>query len=161
MYFHYDVYDTDKNVFAKESERYASIKNIRCLWRPDDGRTYATHDRANEGQKKNKYESWGASTQGFTNRGGALGDNKFTITEKGCGKLIFNMFIDWNGNYNLCCDDWTPLVLGTKFVLPRTKGRHFRPDSDGASFLLFKATVIPQVIPTNSDGKIFGFKVQE
>jgi len=57
--------------------------------------------------------------------------------------------------------EWTPLVLGTKFVLPRTKGRHFRPESDGASFLLFKATVIPQVIPTNSDGKIFGFKVQE
>jgi MoaA/NifB/PqqE/SkfB family radical SAM enzyme len=115
VHFHYDVYDTDKNVFVKESERYASIKNIRCLWRPDDGRTYATHDRANEGRKKNKYESWGVSTQGFTNRGGALGDNKFTITEKGCGKLIFNMFIDWNGNYNLCCDDWTPLVLGNIF----------------------------------------------
>lgn len=116
VFFHYDVYDTDENVFIEETERYASVKNIRFLWRPDDGRTYETHSRASaKGLKVLRHESRGSSTQGFTNRGGALGDNKFTIIDKGCAKLIYNMFIDWNGNYNLCCDDWNPLVLGNIF----------------------------------------------
>lgn len=115
LYFHYDVYSTDKSFAMAEHERYSSVKNVNIMWRPDDGRSYETHGRENEGPRKRKFESWGPSTQGFTNRGGVLGDNKFTIIDKGCAKLISNIFIDWNGNYNLCCDDWNPLVLGNIF----------------------------------------------
>ena len=57
--------------------------------------------------------------------------------------------------------EWTPLVLGTKFTLPKTKGRHFRPESDGASFLLFKARVVPEALPANDGETIFGFRKQQ
>ena len=44
------------------------------------------------------------------NRAGSL--NVVIPSKKKCNRLLWTTVINWNGDYNLCCDDWTPHVLG-------------------------------------------------
>ena len=56
-------------------------------------------------KNKSKKITGTSSQEGMTNRAGFLGENTFsTISNKSCAKLVYNMYIDWNGNsvgYNL------------------------------------------------------------
>lgn len=114
----FDVYDTDRKVFDEYVEKYSVFNNIRLVWKPDIGVKYdrILYDHIKKNKDKTSHD--GRSVDGFTNRGGFLGDPVYDIEDKGCAKLIYNLFIDWNGNYNLCCDDWNPLVLGNIFSEP-------------------------------------------
>ena len=55
--------------------------------------------------------------------------------------------------------DWTPIVPGEKFILPRTMKRHFRPDSADVGYLILKTSVVPMNIPTEPD-QFGGFNPQ-
>ena len=50
----------------------------------------------------------------YNNRAGAIKTSLTSGANKGrCEKPLTNLFIDWNGDYNLCCNDWSKnLVLG-------------------------------------------------
>lgn len=50
----------------------------------------------------------------YNNRAGTIKTPLTTGVIKGtCEKPLTNLFIDWNGDYNLCCNDWGKnLVLG-------------------------------------------------
>lgn len=53
--------------------------------------------------------------QPYNNRAGTI-ENEITIInleDNYCHKPFTNIFIDWNGDYNLCCNDWgEKIVLG-------------------------------------------------
>jgi MoaA/NifB/PqqE/SkfB family radical SAM enzyme len=51
----------------------------------------------------------------YNNRAGALGDAEIDDTDPAlnyCRKPTDWLYIDWQGNYNLCCNDWEPMILG-------------------------------------------------
>ena len=111
--FTYDVYSTDIEKYKKIKFKYKKYKNIKVRHRPDTGLLY------NEFfvNKKVKFRN-SENLDGFTNRGGFLGKKEediFLYTDYGCAKLVYNLFINWNGDYNLCCDDWNPIILGNIF----------------------------------------------
>lgn len=132
VHFGLDCYSTDREEFLRLTDKYMNCMNIFVAWKPDIGLPYT--DPAYD-----KYPMFG----NLSNRAGALeGTAKAPDqTIHSCHKLIWNMYIDWNGNYNLCCDDWTPLVLGNIFeetiyefietneTLSRYRRQHFMNNS--------------------------------
>lgn len=135
----HDIYTTDVDEQNAIIEKYKNIRNVKTSLKPDTGLAYNEMDRSH-GSYARREKEWQhnkktqtASLLGFTNRGGSLGENSLDIPDKGCSKLIHNLYIDWNGNYNLCCDDWNPLVLGNiyeepieKYVSSNETLRHYR-----------------------------------
>jgi len=110
---HYDLYMTDEDEAKSVEYAYREYKNFKFSWKPDNGLNF---DELPIIKNKSKKITGTSSQEGMTNRAGFLGENTFsTISNKSCAKLVYNMYIDWNGNYNLCCDDWTPLILGNIF----------------------------------------------
>lgn len=112
--FTYDVYSTDIKEYEKIKLKYKKYKNIYVGYRPDTGLLYNEYFGRPKKIKFRKTEN----LDGFTNRGGFLGKKEediFLHTDYGCAKLVYNLLINWNGDYNLCCDDWNPIVLGNIF----------------------------------------------
>ena len=131
--FTYDIYTTDVDEQNAIIEKYKNVENVRTSLKPDTGLAYnevrkggrATHQAIYDREtiwRAGKKAGTG-SVLGFTNRAGSLGEPTFDfpMSDKGCAKLIHNMYINWNGDYNLCCDDWNPLVLGNIYEEPIEK----------------------------------------
>ena len=109
--FSYDIYTPDESEANRIIEKYNEYSNIRLIRKPDYGLNF---DQFTKG--KSVRRGLTGSKEGMTNRAGFLGENTFDeFEDNACAKLVYNMYIDWNGNYNLCCDDWTPLILGNIF----------------------------------------------
>lgn len=116
----YDVYDVDQDYFYSEKQKYLKYSNVSVKWKPDYGAAgivepeefwAGLHRRTDYSHEKNdefKFIS-------VSNRGGYIEKKKYNFLDNSCVKLSKGIYIDWNGNYNLCCDDWTPLVLGNIF----------------------------------------------
>lgn len=115
-----DVYDVDKSVYEKQKERYSKHKNVIVKYRPDVGIDYGEY---NEEFKKD-----------FSNRGGFLKSSKKNNCEGStCGFVFEKLFINLNGDFNLCCDDWTPTIMSNiykesipEYVNQNTKLKEYR-----------------------------------
>lgn len=88
---HYDYYDEDWEGFLETVEKYKKYPNIKFWYKPPI--------------------DWNQYTQSYTNRAGSIeGDFKFDTRnkpyQKYCGRPTRKLFIDWNGDYRLCCEDW-------------------------------------------------------
>ena len=104
----YDVYDTKYDLNGKTKQKLNAIKfrkkvekkykNIRVQFKPDyGGDQYILTD-------------WGSR---LSNRAGAIDHKKLRTDDETCNIPFRRMFIDWNGDYNLCCHDWNhKLVFG-------------------------------------------------
>ena len=143
IFFTYDIYTTDVDEQNAIVEKYKDVTNVRTALKPDTGLAYNEVRKTGRKSSKvmehrerlwheGKYAGSG-SLLGFTNRAGALGETSFDFPDKGCAKLVHQIYIDWNGNYNLCCDDWNPLVLGNiyeesigKFISSNETLHHYR-----------------------------------
>ena len=109
---HYDLYMTDEDEAVRVKDTYKEYMNFKFSWKPDTGLNFDEHPIVKPDRRKRST----SSREGMTNRAGFLGENTFSEFEDNtCSKLVYNMYIDWNGNYNLCCDDWNPLILGNIF----------------------------------------------
>ena len=109
---HYDLYTTDEAEAVRIQDAYKEYKNFKFSWKPDTGLNFDELPIIKSTWRKKST----SSREGMTNRAGILGENTFDEFEDNtCSKLVYNMYIDWNGNYNLCCDDWNPLILGNIF----------------------------------------------
>jgi MoaA/NifB/PqqE/SkfB family radical SAM enzyme len=109
--FSYDIYTPDESEANCIIKKYNEYSNIRLIRKPDYGLNFDQFTKGNGVRR-----GLTGSKEGMTNRGGFLGENTFDEFEDNtCAKLVYNMYIDWNGNYNLCCDDWNPLILGNIF----------------------------------------------
>lgn len=110
IHFGFDCYTTDRNEFERLRQQYVKYFNIFIAWKPDIGEKF-DHPF---------YETIEKMAH-MSNRAGFLAGDKPEKSDdpiQGCQKLTWNMYINWNGDYNLCCDDWTPLVLGNIFDEP-------------------------------------------
>lgn len=109
--FAYDIYTPDASEANRIVEKYSEYSNIRLIRKPDYGLNFDQFVKSNNARR-----GLTGSIEGMTNRAGFLGENTFDeFEDNACAKLVYNMYIDWNGNYNLCCDDWNPLILGNIF----------------------------------------------
>jgi len=73
--------------YLETKDRFADQKNFNIDWRHEDP------------EQPNLY---------YNNRAGSI-ENSLTDNEPEsnyCHKPFKNIFIDWNGDYNLCCNDW-------------------------------------------------------
>jgi len=92
-----DVYDTDVSVYEQALDKYSRWDNIDVRHRPDDGSGYMSYNDKNQAT--------------FSNRGGKLVESRLNSHGKqACGFIFNKVFINWNGDYNLCCDDWTAQI---------------------------------------------------
>jgi sulfatase maturation enzyme AslB (radical SAM superfamily) len=104
----YDVYDTayDDQGNAKQRIRAKKLKaslegqykNLKILFKPDYGGL--------EWRKRDYGHNM--TTRGYEDRL----TNKI-LKDTSCNIIFERLFIDWNGDYNLCCHDWyEKIVLG-------------------------------------------------
>lgn len=101
----YNVYTNDKNLFINEKNKYKKYKNIDLgqVFPENETNESLSYEKINLYNNKNAYD-------GFSNRGGYLKseinniDDFKNIT---CSLLFTKLYINWNGNFHLCCDDWT------------------------------------------------------
>ena len=104
----YDVYDTEYDPNGKSRQKMRALnfrkkvekkyKNITVQFKPDYG------------GKKHVLTDWGSR---MSNRAGAINYNHLPHHDETCNIPFKRMFIDWNGDYNLCCHDWKhKLVFG-------------------------------------------------
>ena len=87
-----DVYDKSTSVYTGVRKKWEKFSNVRVLHKPDLNESYFTHNK----QINTK----------FSNRGGYLGQIQNNIKQNPCAFVFQKIFINWNGDYNLCCDDW-------------------------------------------------------
>lgn len=86
---HYNCYDCDPEVI---SEKYKHLDNLSVIYKPKD--------------------KW---FDNATNRAGSFSTN-YLPDDKTCEVLFHKMFIDIDGTYRLCCEDWKEKVsLGNIF----------------------------------------------
>lgn len=98
-----NIYDNNTyEYFISNKEKYSKYKNIKTYWRSDD---YVEVGKL-------KYQTK------YTNRAGGVETNITTNSfhDSRCDKPINQIFIDQNGDFNLCPQDW-----GTKKVLSNIK----------------------------------------
>ncbi len=87
---YYEVYGSDPkrfDNFEKELEKYGDMKNVKIVQRPDI--------------------PWEDKPSAYTNRAGSFETPLHFKEDAGfCERPITKLFIDWNGDYKLCCEDW-------------------------------------------------------
>lgn len=88
---HYDYYEEDWEGFLAVTEKYKEYPNFNFYYRPP--------------------LNWHEYQRSYTNRAGAMdGEFSFDVRnkpyQKYCGRPTRKLFIDWNGDYRLCCEDW-------------------------------------------------------
>ena len=102
---HYDVYSEDDGDFTEAVVKVKSLPVTHkvVMMKPEDGKI--RHKWSNGKFKLN-------SNQDFVeNRAGSM-DLDIKLKNKRYCKFIEELvFIDWNGDYNLCCQDWKPKAL--------------------------------------------------
>jgi len=106
----YDLYATDVKEQERVYKKYGDVPNLKINKKPDWGLLYNDLPSGVGEFKQLKRESQG-NLQGLTNRGGFLGETGYEITDASCVKVLTIIYINWNGEYNLCCDDWEPISL--------------------------------------------------
>lgn len=93
-----DVYVDDVSYYKHQVEKYNQYNNVQVLFKPDKGVNYI--------------ECNNSINTKFSNRGGFLKTKNKPITvDHPCAFLFQKMFINWNGDYNLCCDDWEEQIV--------------------------------------------------
>jgi MoaA/NifB/PqqE/SkfB family radical SAM enzyme len=104
----YDVYDTayDEQGNAKQRIRAKKLKaslegeykNFKVYFKPDYGGLEWTK----------KFYGQNMTTRGYEDR-----PTFRNLDDASCTVIFERLFIDWNGDYNLCCHDWyEKIVLG-------------------------------------------------
>jgi len=96
---YYDYYDEDWKGFLDTIEKYKKYPNFKFWYKPP--------------------LSWTEYQRSYTNRAGSMeGEYSFDLRnkpyQKYCGRPVRKMFIDWNGDYRLCCEDWR---VGNQFSI--------------------------------------------
>ena len=101
----YDVYSENEEDFYSAIEKTNHLKCRRSIvQKTEDGKII---NRFEKGEIHSNLDQ-----EFVENRAGAIKDG-FNFKYKGnCPWLRHVVFIDWNGNYNLCCKDWTPTIMG-------------------------------------------------
>lgn len=107
-YIVYDVYSENDEDFldAISKLKDSRIESRRVDMKTEDGFT-------KHGWYNGKY-TLNTSTFFLKNRAGSV-DKKYQIEHNNsryCKYIEEKLFIDWNGNYNLCCQDWSTKSLG-------------------------------------------------
>lgn len=91
----YSLYKENKEQAKTIKEKYKHIKNMDIKHRPIN-------------------MDW-TERSNFTNRAGAL-DGVYIKNDKRCDVALVKLFIDYDGIYRLCCEDWKDKIkLGTIF----------------------------------------------
>ena len=91
-----DIYQVDVKSYNDECAKWSRFKNVQVLHKPDLGVCYSKHNELIKSK--------------FSNRGGYLNGDKVVMTHP-CAFIFQKMFINWNGDYNLCCDDWDKQIV--------------------------------------------------
>lgn len=86
-----DVYDVHVDTYQHMVSKYKQHENVTVMHKPDNGTTYQEFNK-NTGNR-------------FSNRGGYMQSDNPNFN-KPCAFVFNKIFINWNGDYNLCCDDW-------------------------------------------------------
>lgn len=116
-----DVYDVCEQAYQQAIEKYSKWNNIEVRHRPDTGDGYIDYNRRSNSMFSNRA---GGNTESTSN----------THDNSPCGFLFNKVFINWNGDYNLCCDDWNnQMVMSNiweenivEYVDTNTKLKHYR-----------------------------------
>lgn len=100
----YDIYSENEDDFNEAIENVKSFNNnVSIQWKKENG-IFVKEYRNWENKTISKNKDF------VTNRAGQIESN-FSCSNS-CDLLIKSIFIDWNGDYNLCCFDWLPTVMG-------------------------------------------------
>ena len=88
---YYDYYEENWDEYLRIIDKYSKYPNFKFWYKPP--------------------LKWNEYTRSYTNRAGAMeGDFQFDVRnkpyQKYCGRPTRKVFIDWNGDYRLCCEDW-------------------------------------------------------
>ena len=107
-YIVYDVYSENNEDFldAISKLKDSKIEHKRVDMKNEDG--FCTYEWYNGEYVLN------SPTFFLKNRAGSV-DKKYQIERNNsryCKYIEERLFIDWNGNYNLCCQDWSTKSLG-------------------------------------------------
>lgn len=107
-YINYDVYENSTAAIKIAKRKYKKYPNVRIKFKPDLGGDYGEWNE-DKGWVKESYMN-------FSNRGGALKTKeKNNHQNQPCNFLFEKMYINYNGDYNLCCDDWVHLKMSNIF----------------------------------------------
>jgi MoaA/NifB/PqqE/SkfB family radical SAM enzyme len=127
-HIYYDVYDTKYDVSGSQEKKLNAIKlrkkierkykNIKIMFKPDYG---GSHYKLTEwGFRMSNRAGSIKHTAHLENekwkKGGVFAEfynNVKVQVDETCNIPFRRLFIDWNGDYNLCCHDWShKLVFG-------------------------------------------------
>lgn len=86
----YNCYEHTQQEVAELRKQYRMYRNIRFRYKP-------------------KEESWITNIHPFTNRAGSFPTN-WIPEDKRCDYVFLKTFIDIDGTYRLCCEDWKERV---------------------------------------------------
>lgn len=90
---HYNCYDHTQYEIDQIKNKFAKYSNVTVVGKP-------------------KEEIWYESKHKYTNRAGSFPTNNLP-EDKRCDVIFHKMFIDVDGTYRLCCEDWkTRVSLG-------------------------------------------------
>lgn len=81
----YNIYNKSETFYAQQLERFKDHPNVHIKFKPLD---MQWNDRP-----------------GFTNRAGSFPTNSLPDDLR-CEVIFLKMFIDWDGTYRVCCEDW-------------------------------------------------------
>ena len=95
----YNCYEFTEQQYRDKVEELSPYKNVVVKWRPNN-------------------IQWFEDAPRYTNRAGSFETN-YVPDEKRCDVIFHKMFIDYNGVYRLCCEDWQyELTMGNIFDEP-------------------------------------------
>ena len=102
----YDVYSNDIEDYHAAIEQTNHMKVDRQISQKSDDGIFLR--KWSKGVSKELQKSF------VDNRAGSISNQPFHMGKR-CTWLDSVVFIDWNGDYNLCCQDWTPTVMGNVY----------------------------------------------
>lgn len=82
----FNCYEYTREEYQAKVEELAEHKNVIVKWRPNNIQWFEDNPR-------------------YTNRGGSFATNNQPKTGQ-CDVVFTKLFIDYNGTYRLCCEDW-------------------------------------------------------
>lgn len=95
-----DAYDVDKEKAYNWPDEIIRHQNVKVKWKPDYGLDYGKWNK-----ELNKPTA-------MSNRAGLLkSKDRTNCSGTVCSYPFEKMFINWNGDYNLCCDDWEVIKI--------------------------------------------------
>lgn len=91
-----DVYSTSVDEYNEITDKYQQYDNVQVMHKPDTGEGYHEYNQKTSGR--------------FSNRGGYMKGEAHGHNNP-CAFVFNKLFINWNGDYNLCCDDWHEQIV--------------------------------------------------